>query len=310
MKWRRTKNPDVIDQRGAGGGSSGGGGIGSSSSGFPIPTGAAGKGVGGLGLVGIIIFVLLQFVLGGSGGGSGINIPGSLGSAPAPGTENPTPIPADQDPQADLKDFSTFVFTDVQDFWAKTFQQQDKPYQNAKLILYSGAVDTGCGSATSAVGPFYCPADQHVYLDLSFYDDMTKQLQAPGDFAWAYVIAHEMGHHIQQQLGISAQVQQQEQSNPDQANEISVRTELQADCYAGVWAKTAFTEGDLDPGDIEEAQNAASAVGDDRLAKNAGRSVSPENFTHGTSAQRQKWFQTGYESGDPGKCDTFSPDQV
>ncbi|MFN2612623.1 MAG: neutral zinc metallopeptidase [Solirubrobacterales bacterium] len=306
MKWKRTNNPDVIDQRGARGG---GGGIGSSQSGFPFPGGGAGKGVGGLGLVGIVVFVLLQFVLGGSGGGSGIEIPGAFGSAPAPGTENPSPIPAGKDPQADLKDFSSFVFTDVQSVWQETFRAQGKPYEHAKLVLYSGAVDTGCGSATSAVGPFYCPADQHVYLDLSFYDDMAKQLQAPGDFAWAYVIAHEMGHHIQQQVGTSDEVQREQQSDPSKANEISVRLELQADCYAGVWAKTAFAAGELEQGDIAEAQTAASSVGDDRLAKSAGRDVSPENFTHGTSAQRQRWFQTGYDSGEPGTCDTFSPDE-
>jgi predicted metalloprotease len=306
VKWRKTDNPDVIDQRGASGG--GGGGRFGSGGGLPIPGGIGGAG-GGLGVVGIIVFVLLQFVLGGNGGGSGIQIPGAFGSAPAPGTETPQPLPAGQDPQANLKDFSTFVFTDVQNFWKKTFAAQGKPYKNAKLILYTGAVNTACGSATSAVGPFYCPGDQHVYLDLSFYDDMQKQLQAPGDFAWAYVIAHEMGHHVQEQVGTSADVQKQESSDPGQANEISVRTELQADCYSGVWAKTAFAEGDLEAGDIQEAQNAASAVGDDRLAKSAGRSVNPDNFTHGTSAQRQKWFQTGYDSGDPGSCDTFSPDQ-
>jgi predicted metalloprotease len=246
---------------------------------------------------------------GGSGGSGGFPIPGGLPSnvqAPSAGQ----PIPASEDPQADLKDFSSYVHADVQKFWETTFQQAGQPYQHAKLVLYTGNVDTQCGSATSAVGPFYCPADERVYLDLSFYQDMTQQLQAPGDFAWAYVIAHEMGHHVQQQEGISDKVAQQEQANPDQANEISVRTELQADCYAGIWAKTVFAAGDLDPGDIEEAQNAAAAVGDDRLQKKAGGTVDPDSFTHGTSEQRQHWFETGYQTGEPTACDTFSPDSV
>jgi predicted metalloprotease len=306
MKWRRgTSNPDVVDRRAAGGG---GGGFGGSGNGFPIPIPGGGRGAGGLGLVAIVVFVLLQFVIGGGSGGGGA-IPGGFGNQVAPGSEQPQPIPAGQDPQADLKDFSAYVFTDVQKFWQSTFQQQGKPYQHAKLILYSGAVDTGCGSATSAVGPFYCPTDRHVYLDLSFYDEMTRQLQAPGDFAWAYVIAHEMGHHVQQQLGTSDEVQRRQQAHPDEANDASVRLELQADCYAGVWAQTVFAAGDLQPGDVEEAQNAAAAVGDDRLQKQAGGTVNPDSFTHGTSAQRQKWFETGYQSADPGKCDTFSPDK-
>jgi predicted metalloprotease len=304
MKWRKTKNPDVVDRRGA---SSGGGGGFGSGGGLPIPGG--GKSAGGVGIVGVIIFIVLQFVVNGGGGGSGFDIPGGLGAAPAPGTENPEPIPPEQDPEADLKDFSTFVFTDVQDFWIQTFAEQGKPYENAKLILYRGGVNTGCGSASSAVGPFYCPPDKDAYIDLSFYDDMERQLQAPGDFAFAYVIAHEVGHHIQQETGTSDQVRQEQASNPGDANDLSVRLELQADCYAGVWAKSAFAEGSLEEGDIEEAQTAASAVGDDRLAKNAGGSVNPDNFTHGTSEQRQKWFQAGYDSGDPGACDTFSPEE-
>ena len=309
MKWRRgQKNPDVIDQRGAGGG---GGGMGGAGGGLPIPipSSGAGKGVGGIGIVGIIIFLVLQFLVN-SGGGGGFNIPGGLPSNVQEPGAGSSPIPPGQDPQAEIKDFSSYVHGDVQKFWQTTFQQAGKPYDRAKLVLYTGGVETGCGSATSAVGPFYCPADKRVYLDLSFYDDMTQQLQAPGDFAWAYVIAHEMGHHVQQQEGVSAKAQQEEQANPDQANEVSVRVELQADCYAGVWAKTVFAAGDLEQGDIEEAQNAAAAVGDDRLQKKAGGSVDPDSFTHGTSEQRRHWFQTGYDSGQPSSCDTFSPDSV
>jgi predicted metalloprotease len=297
MKWRKTDNPDVIDQRG----SRGGGGMG----GLPIPSGM-GKGAGGLGLVGVVIFILIQ-VLGGGGGSGGFQIPSGFPSqVQAPGSGEG--LPPGQDPQVELKDFSTAVFTDVQQTWKQLFEQAGKPYDKAQLVVYSGGVNTGCGNATSAVGPFYCPADDRVYLDLSFYDQMTKQLQARGDFAWAYVIAHEMGHHVQDLDGTSDKVQSESQSNSGDANELSVRLELQADCYAGVWAKTVFAKGDLEAGDIEEAQNAAAAVGDDRLQKRGGGSVDPDSFTHGTSAQRQHWFEAGYQSGEPASCDTFSPD--
>ena len=168
----------------------------------------------------------------------------------------------------------------------------------------------GCGSATSAVGPFYCPADSRVYLDLSFYEDMRRQLGASGDFAWAYVIAHEMGHHVQNVSGTNDEVRKLESSNPDEANEISVRTELQADCYAGVWAATVFAEGDLEPGDLDEAFTASEAVGDDRLQQGAGQKVNPDSFTHGSAEQRRTWFENGYESGDPAACDTFSAESV
>jgi predicted metalloprotease len=304
MKWRKTDNPDVIDERDG----SSGGGLGGGMGGLPIPAGA-GKGVGGIGIVGIIIFILIQVLGGGSGGG--FNIPAGLPSNVQ--AQDPQPgkgIPASQDPQANLKDFSTYVFTDVQQMWKQTFAQAGKPYGKAQMVLYDGAVSTGCGNATSAVGPFYCPADDRVYLDLSFEKDMEQQLGAPGDFAWAYVIAHEMGHHVQDLDGTSDKVSSESQAHSGDANELSVRLELQADCYAGVWAKTVFAKGDLESGDIEEAQNAAAAVGDDRLQKRAGGTVNPDSFTHGTSAQRQHWFETGYDSGEPANCDTFSPDSV
>jgi predicted metalloprotease len=301
LKWRKTDNPDVIDQRGGGGG--GGGGMG----GLPIPS-RMGKGAGGLGLVGIIIFILIQ-VLGGGGGSGGFQIPSGFPSqVQAPGSGQG--LPPGQDPQVELKDFSTAVFTDVQQTWKQIFEQTGQPYDKAQLVLYSGAVNTGCGNATSAVGPFYCPADDRVYLDLTFYEQMTQRLGAPGDFAWAYVIAHEMGHHAQDLDGTSGKVSSESRSNPDDANDLSVRLELQADCYAGVWAKTVFAKGDLESGDIEEAQNAAAAVGDDRLQKRGGGTVNPDSFTHGTSAQRQHWFEAGYQSGEPASCDTSSPDSA
>jgi uncharacterized protein len=310
VKWKRGKggNKDVVDIRGAkrsGGSFGGGGGLGGRGGGMPIP-GGVGKLGGGAAVVVVIVFVLIN-VLGGSGG-SGFELPEGFGTAAtAPGAANPAPIPRSEDPDADLKDFSVYVFEDVQNTWRKTFAAAGEPYKPARLVLYSGAVNTGgCGSATSAVGPFYCPGDESVYLDLSFYRQMQQQLGASGDFAWAYVIAHEMGHHVQDELGVSAQVAKAPRDEQTGAEGLSVRTELQADCYAGVWAATVYKKGDLDEGDIEEAFGAARAVGDDRLQKEQTGTVRPDTFTHGTSAQRRAWFDRGYRSADPGDCDTFS----
>jgi uncharacterized protein len=309
MKWKRAKgrrDDDVIDIRGAEqpAGGSGGGGL-------QLPGGVAGLG-GGAGIVVVIVIIAIQVFSGGGSGAGGFDLNSVFGSGvQAPGADDPAPIPPDQDPQRDLRDFSVYVFNDVQKTWASIFEKEGKSFDHAKLVLYSGAVSTGgCGGATSAAGPFYCPADSDVYLDLSFYEEMQRQLGAPGDFAWAYVIAHEVGHHVQNLLGISDQVDRLTRDDPDRANELSVRTELQADCYAGVWAATVFAEGDLEPGDIDEAFTATEAVGDDRLAHDAGRRANPDSFTHGTSAQRRSWFDKGYESGDPGSCDTFSPSSV
>jgi uncharacterized protein len=312
MKWKRGKggNRDVVDIRGAkgrGGSSWGGGGFGGG--GLPIP-GGIGRMGGGAGIVAVIVIVLIN-VLGSSGGG-GYEIADAFGpQATAPGAANPAPIPRSEDPDADLKDFSVYVFEDAQTTWQKAFAGAGRPYDRAKLVLYSGAVSTnGCGSATSAVGPFYCPGDDSVYLDLSFYKQMADQLGASGDFAWAYVVAHEMGHHVQNESGTTAQVAQAGRDEQAGAEGLSVRTELQADCYAGVWASTVYEEGDLDEGDIGEAFGAARAVGDDRLQKQATGTVKPDTFTHGTSQQRRAWFDRGYRSADPGACDTFSADDL
>src|SRR3954453_2509774 len=294
MRWKRgASSRDVIDVRGGGGGGGG--------RGMAVPVG------GGLGL-GRGIAVTLPQVLGG-GSGAAFNVPAGFDQqTQSPGGQA---IPPGRDPDRDLRDFSVYVFDDTQATWERTFKAQGHPYEHAKLVLYRDGVNTqGCGSATSAVGPFYCPADQRVYLDLSFYRDMQQQLGASGDFAWAYVIAHEMGHHVQQQLGTSDEVSRLQQQDPSKRNALSVRLELQADCYAGVWASTAFKHGELDQGDLEEALGAAQAVGDDRLQRRAGGDVRPDTFTHGTSAQRQAWFEAGYRGGDAGACDTFSPDQV
>ncbi len=273
-----------------------------------MPGGMAGLG-GGAGLIVVLVVVAIQVF--GGGGGSGFDIGQVLGpGAQAPGAGDPHPIPPAQDPQRDLKDFSTYVFEDSQNVWQRSLRGGEG-YDNAQLVLYSGAVSTGgCGGATSAVGPFYCPADGRVYLDLTFYEDMRRQLGASGDFAWAYVIAHEIGHHVQSELGTSTEVRQLSSENPDDANELSVRLELQADCYAGVWASTVFEAGDLERGDLGEAFTASEAVGDDRLQSRAGGGVDPDSFTHGTSEQRRRWFTKGYKSADPGACDTFSAEQL
>jgi predicted metalloprotease len=292
MRWRRGgSTADVIDVRGGGG----------RRGGVALPVG------GGLGVVGVIVYLAIQLL---AGGGTGaFDVPAGFdGSTQAP---DGRPIPAAQDPDRDLKEFSIYVFNSVQSTWEKTFKAQGRGYQHAKLVLYTQAVDTsGCGSASSAVGPFYCPGDQRVYLDLSFYRDMQQQLQASGDFAWAYVIAHEVGHHVQEQLGTSDEVGRIRRDDPGRANEASVRLELQADCYAGVWAQTVFEAGALEPGDVEEAMRASEAVGDDRLQRQAGRRIDPDSFTHGTSAQRRAWFERGRSRGEPADCDTFSADQL
>jgi predicted metalloprotease len=287
VKWRRPgSSSDVIDVRGRRG----------AGPGVAIP--------GGLGIVGVLVFLAFQLLA----GGSAFSVPSGFEdgtTAPDSGA-----IPASQDPERDLADFSKYVFLDAQETWQRAFQAQGRPYQRAKLVLYRSAVNTGCGSASSAVGPFYCPGDGRVYLDLSFFGDMERRLGAPGDFAWAYVIAHEVGHHVQRELGTNKEVSHLQRESPDDANSLSVRLELQADCYAGVWAYSVFEEGQLEAGDIDEAITASEAVGDDRLQRRARGSVDPDSFTHGTSEQRAQWFKIGRESGEPASCDTFSPENV
>jgi len=263
---------------------------------------------GGVGAVGVIVFLLVQVLSGGGGSGGAFSVDNQFGQSPQAPTG--TGIPASQDPERGLKNFSSYVFSRTLNTWERIFAAQGEPFERAKVVLYRDAVSTGCGNASSAVGPFYCPADQRVYLDLSFYGDMERQLGAPGDFAWAYVIAHEVGHHVQQQLGTSDEVNRLRGEHPDQANELSVRLELQADCYAGVWAHTVYAAGDLQEGDVREATQASAAVGDDRLQREATGRVNPDSFTHGSSEQRTAWFNRGRASGEPSDCDTFSPDDV
>lgn len=291
MRWTKVDNSDdVIDVRGAGRSGIPGGRV-------AVP--------GGIGLIGVIVILALQLL----GGSSALyDVPSGLDGQAA--EVQSAPLPATEDPDLTLKDFSVAVFTDVQAMWSELFSASSIAYQRAKLVLYSGAVRSGCGSASSAVGPFYCPADNRVYLDLSFQRQMRSELGADGDFAWAYVIAHEMGHHAQNQLGTDAQVRDLVARDPGKAGDLSVRQELQADCYAGVWAQRAYKAGALEPGDIDEALGAAAAVGDDTIQKKATGRIDPDSFTHGSSEQRSRWFNQGYSSGDADSCDTFSPDPV
>jgi predicted metalloprotease len=253
-----------------------------------------------LGIGGFLVLLVLSFIfkkdffalLGGGGGPSS----GTTQSAPA----NLSPE------EEKMTQFVSFVLDDVQSTWEKIFASQGQTYRHARLVLFTDAVRSGCGYAETAMGPFYCPADEKVYIDLGFYRELKERFGAPGDFAQAYVIAHEFGHHVQNQLGVSGKVERLQQQNPDRANELSVRLELQADCLAGVWAHSTSQRNILEPGDVEEAMNAAAAVGDDRIQKQATGGVHPETWTHGSSQQREQWFRTGLDSGDLQRCDTFA----
>jgi len=228
---------------------------------------------------------------------------GTVAGAPANGE-----APVAQSPAEDSAvQFVSFVLDDDQKAWEQILPQAyGVPYQHARLVLYRDATNTGCGEGESVTGPFYCPNDGRVYLDLGFFDELRQRFGAPGDFAEAYVVAHELGHHVQRLLGTESKVQNAMQSRPAQANALSVRLELQADCYAGVWGRSASQRNLLDPGDAKEGIDAAAAVGDDRLQRMSTGHVNADAFTHGTSAQRVAWFTRGFKSGDPRDCDTFS----
>jgi uncharacterized protein len=202
--------------------------------------------------------------------------------------------------------FISTVFTDVQGQWKRIFRRAGIAYHPARLVLFSSAVRTACGTESAKVGPFYCPADQTVYLDLSFFGEMARRFGVTGDFAQAYVVAHELGHHIQLLTGVTEEVARAQHDVPKAANALSVRTELQADCYAGVWAHSTYERRLLEPGDLDEALHAAAVVGDDFLQQSATGSVQPEKWTHGSSRQREEWLLTGYRTGKPADCDTFS----
>ncbi|MFG6098098.1 neutral zinc metallopeptidase [Leptothoe sp. ISB3NOV94-8A] len=259
--------------------------------------------VGGGGLGALVLAAVVTLVTGDPG-----PVLDQVAQTQAPTQQSSTSLAEDQ-----LADFTSVVLADTEDTWNQIFQEQiGQDYPEPTLVLYSGSTQSACGLGQAAMGPFYCPADQQVYIDLSFYNDLKSRHQAPGDFAQAYVIAHEVGHHVQNVLGISSQVRQlQSRANKAEANQLSVRLELQADCFAGVWANRADRARDiLETGDIEEALNAASQIGDDRLQQQSQGFVVPESFTHGSSAQRVRWFKQGLATGDIEQCNTFVTNQI
>lgn len=288
MRWEGNRESDNVEDRRDEGGGGGG---------FSFGGGSLGIGAIVIALVGGAVFginplTILSML---SGGGD-----------PAPQVQQgPAHPPPANDQSAK---FVSVVLADTEDVWTEVFKQGGATYHAPKLDLFRGAIRTGCGAGQSAMGPFYCPADQKVYIDLSFFDTLRSRLGAPGQFAQAYVIAHEVGHHVQDELGITRKVDAaRSRMNEAQTNAVSVRVELQADCYAGVWANhSQQSKHWLDPGDIESAMNAAAKIGDDTLQRSAGRAVVPESFTHGSSAQRQRWFQSGFDTGSVKACDTFS----
>jgi predicted metalloprotease len=293
MEWRSgRRSVNVEDRRGAGGGMRMGGGA-----------LRVGGGIGGLGLVGILVVSWLlgidpSMIIGAIDGGGGMSQAPMEESAPRQRSGG----------EDQLADFTQVVLGSTEDVWTKVFQADGQTYQEPRLVLFTDATNSACGFAQGATGPFYCPGDRQVYLDLGFFDELAQRFGAPGDFAQAYVIAHEVGHHVQNLLGILPQVHEA-QAGMDQAsaNALSVRVELQADCLAGVWANHADrNRGVIEAGDVEEALGAAASVGDDRIMRAAGRRASPESFTHGSSEQRVEWFSRGLQSGDVESCNTFT----
>lgn len=270
-----------------------------------LGTGAIFSLLGRLGVPGVVIAIAIVAFLMFTGGGTGID-PGTNSLNPAGRAPAEDPLDPATDPDAELVDFMSFLLDDIQDEWADIFRINGMDYRRAELVLFDAATQSGCGGATEAIGPHYCPLDERVYLDLDFFKDLQSRFGAQGDFAQAYVIAHEIGHHVQNVLGTMGQVQSAQQSGQGDANDLSVRLELQADCFAGVWGFSVFQRDLLESGDLQEAINAAGAVGDDRIQEATTGRVNPENFTHGTSEQRIEWFRRGFEEGDPAACDTFS----
>jgi uncharacterized protein len=265
-------------------------------------TGRAATIGGGLGALALTIIVLLL-------GGNPKDVLQNLQTSQNPGQEQTRVLTAEE---KEMGEFTAVILADTEDVWKQVFQQDGRQYREPKLVLFSGATDSACGNAQSASGPFYCQGDEKVYIDLSFFQEMQQRLGARGDFAWAYVIAHEVGHHVQNLLGVMEQVREKQQGlTQQQANQLSVRVELQADFLAGVWAHHAQRMKNLlEEGDIEEGMNAAAAVGDDRIMKREQGYVVPDAFTHGTSAQRARWFTLGLKTGDIDQGDTFAADEL
>jgi len=304
MLWKgRRQSDNVEDRRGGGGGAGGGGGpFGGPGGGMRIPIG---RGASGGGLSTIVILIVLFFVLRACGidplamlsDGSDQTVPGGGGQVTQ---QNP---PASDE----MKQFVGTILAETEDVWSGIFQAEGLTYEEPKLVLFSGGISSACGYASSAAGPFYCPGDRKVYLDTAFFDQLSRQFDASGDFAEAYVIAHEVGHHVQNLTGILPKFNQmRQQMSEAEANQMSMRVELQADCFAGVWGHFTAQKGILEKGDLEEALNAAAQIGDDTLQRRTQGYVVPESFNHGTSAQRQKWFAAGFKNGRLSDCDTFN----
>jgi uncharacterized protein len=284
MRWQGQRQSDEVEDRRGGGGS--GGGLG-------------GRGIG---LGSVVVALLASWLF----GINPMTVLGLLsGGSPA---ASPSSVQAHQPPAGDtMAAFVSTVLADTEDVWTDIFRVQGKTYQRPKLVLFTGSTPTACGSGEAAMGPFYCPGDSKVYIDLAFYNTLRTQLGSPGDFAQAYVIAHEVGHHVQHLLGITDKVDAlRGRQSKAQANALSVRVELQADCFSGVWANHAQqARQNIEDGDIEEALNAASHIGDDALQRQSTGQIRPESFTHGSSAQRVAWFKRGFQSGDIRQCNTF-----
>jgi uncharacterized protein len=287
MRWSsRGRSADIEDRRDDTGGGSGGGG----------------RGLGGMapiGLGGVLILLVLSLL-------TGRNFLSILDTGTDSGSSSAPPAAAPRASSPDderLVDFVSFVLDDSQDTWQSLLGGR---YHRAKLVLFTDQVDSACGMAESATGPFYCPGDHKVYIDLGFYQELKDRFGASGEFAQAYVLAHEIGHHIQTLTGIERRMRQTQRQNPAQTNTLSVKMELQADCYAGIWGHSTSQRHLLDQGDVESGLNAAAAIGDDRIQRMSGGRVAPERFTHGSSADRVAWFKRGLESGDVDRCDTFA----
>ncbi|MFM4705430.1 neutral zinc metallopeptidase [Aeromonas bivalvium] len=286
MRWQnRRESNNVEDRRQQGGGGRGG-----------LPLGGKGR------LILLVVVMVAGYygvdlgpLLNGTDPGQSMSQQSGAGQAGKPAADD------------ELARFTSVMLASTEDTWGAIFQSAGSRYQPPKLVLYRGATRTGCGQGQAVMGPFYCPADRSVYIDLSFYQDMKTKLGADGDFAQGYVVAHEVGHHVQHLLGISTKVRQQQQGlSQARQNQLSVKLELQADCFAGVWGHQMEREQVLERGDLEEALNAAQAIGDDRLQQQSQGRVVPDSFTHGSSAQRLEWFKRGFDSGDPARCDTFA----
>jgi predicted metalloprotease len=290
MRWERGhQSSDVIDRRGQGGGPALGGLVGI------LPLLLRSK----FGWIGIVLILLVS--VGGSLGG--IFSRGEQRVADSPGARG---TPAENE----MVQFVSFVLDDAQSTFRQQLSTRGQSYKNAKLVLFTDATQTACGYGRAATGPFYCPADERVYIDLGFYRELAERFGAKGDFAQAYVVAHEIGHHVQNILGASDRVHAAPRSQQEGANGLSVRLELQADCYAGVWANSTSRRELLEQGDIEEGLGAAASVGDDRIQRQSGGAVHPESWTHGSAAQRASWFRRGYEAGSIDACDTFTPSSI